>query len=222
MASAQVARSSLKRTHQCATALSSTGAVVGAAGVSVKRRCRGPQTVDAALRCDDPAGFTRYSARRAALVNLRASDASLARLLRGLGDDREALRKIVDLNVCAPAVTGLLADYNARSVSLAALNVRVHRFSLAEKETVLANFAAFYSAEQWPKDVASFVACDLFAEDRKITVTVLSGGGVRDVLIADWCAMYNIRGPLVTPHLIVVTGDSGRSFLVPFLPGQQI
>lgn len=219
MASSLVARTSLKRSHDC-DSIVYTGTVSGNNACSAKRRCRGPQTVDAALRCDDAAGFTRYSARREALTNLRVSDAAIARLLAGLGGDRQALLKIIDLNVFAPSVVALLAEYSARGVSVAALNVRAHRFSFADKEIVLASFAAFYSAEQWPKDIASFVARDLFADDRKINIAVLNGGGVRDVLIADWCGMYNVHGPLISPHVIIVTGDSGRSFLIPFLPGK--
>jgi hypothetical protein len=187
-----------------------------------KRRCRGV-SLDQVLKSDG-AGFARYAARAAALAALAVPDAVVGRLMAGLGGDPAALLQIVDLNSFAPGVTALLADYATRGVPLAGLGIRGHSFSCADKERVLVNFAGFWAkgeAGRWPRDVAAFAAREIFSADACVGITVLSGGGVRDVLLADWCAMYKLgpaHGVRVPPQLIIVSSADGtRSFLIPFI-----
>lgn len=183
-----------------------------------KRRCRPASALDAALRHGDAAGAALYPRRRAALGAV--PDAVFSRLLAGLGGDAAALRRIADANLAAPAVASLLSG----GVDLAALNVRVHAFSPARPERVLAAYAGFYAGEPWARDVAAFVAREVFAGAPTLAIQVLSGGGVRDVLLADLCRRYDMAaGCAPPPHLILVSSpDVARPpFLIPYVPGAQ-
>jgi hypothetical protein len=208
----------LKRGH---AALSEGVPAPPSARPASKRRCRAAATLDGALRSTDAAGPARYAARRAALAP--TPDAVFSRLLAGLGGDARALLRIVDANVAAEGVGRVLADARARGAGLAAIGVRTHAFVMGEKDGVLAAYAGFYSGEAWARDVATFVAREVFCGERCVEITVLSGGGVRDVLLADFCRMYGIvAGAAPPPHLVVVTGGgSGRSFLIPYVPGAE-
>lgn len=190
-----------------------------AAGASSKRRCRAPATVDAALRHFDGAAPALYAARRDALARTGASDAVFARLLAGLDGDVRAFLRIVDANVARAGVEGVLEDCRVRGVDLARIGVRAHSFCVGDKAEVLAAYGGFYGEERWPRDVASFVAKDVLGDERRVGIVVLSGGGVRDVLMADFCRAYGITARRVPMHLVVVTGESGKSFMVPFVPG---
>jgi hypothetical protein len=181
-----------------------------------KRRCR-HSSLDAVLR-SDVHGFARYAARRATLADRALPDAAVARLLAGLGGDPHTLLRIVDLNVFAPRVSAILAELSTRGAPLATMNVRVHNFSIARKDAVLANFSRACPGDPWLRDVVAFVANDFFPNDHCISLSVLSGGGVRDVLVADWCAMYKIGPGQVPPQLVIVTGESGQNFFVPYQP----
>lgn len=99
------------------------------------------------------------------------------------------------------------------------LNIQGHSFSLGEKQDIIASFDSFYPSHSWPRDVVRFVANVLFRQDDRISVSIFSGGGIRDILLADWCRLHGISPSGPSPQLIVVTAaPSQRTFFVPFTP----
>lgn len=185
--------------------------------MALKRMRRAGGDIHAVLKSDVD-GFARYVARRQALERLAVPEAVLAGLFRGLGGDAAALLKIVDLNLFQSNVLQVVREYAERGISMTTLNVRGHSFCMADKRAVLANFAAFYGDQRWPCDVATYVANEVFAAEERISISVLSGGGVRDVLIAEWCRMYAVTPGPNPPQLIIVNSEAGRVFLIPFMP----
>lgn len=166
----------------------------------------------------DRDGFKKYPARAAFLQSLNIPDISIIGLLQGLGSDFGSFLSIVDLNLYQQNILAVVNDYAARGVSMTTLNIRGHSFCMAAKEDVLKSFASFYGHQRWPCDVASYVAEHVFEAETQLSVTVLSGGGVRDILMAEWCKTYNTVPTTTPPQIIFVTSGSGRVFLIPFLP----
>lgn len=181
------------------------------------KRRRRSNTIDALLKTDG-LNAQRYQARTTMLMSLNATDAALSRLLEGLNGNVDALLRVFDLNVAVTPALALIHDCSARGVSLTTLNVRAHSFSMSDKETVLARFAGAFRDERWLRDIIFFVAKEFFTHEREISIVALAGGGVRDVLFADWCAAYGLRNASPAPTIVIVTDRNGRAFGVPFYP----
>lgn len=63
------------------------------------------------------------------------------------------------------------------------------------------------------------LAREVFCADRRLEIMVLSGGGVPNVLLADFCRMYGLGiGGAPLPQLVVVPGECGRSSSCPHDP----
>lgn len=164
----------------------------------------------------DRNGFAKFDARAQFLASLNIPDHAILGLIRGLASDYHAFLSIVDLNVYQANIISVINDFITRSVPLTTLNIRSHAFCMNAKASVLASFESFYGHQRWPCDVATYVANNVFHQEEAISITVLGGGGVRDILITEWCRTY-YTGSATPPQLIVITSRSGRVFLVPFL-----
>lgn len=59
------------------------------------------------------------------------------------------------------------------------------------------------------------LAREVLCADRRLETTMLSGGGVPNVLLADFCCLYGLGiGGAPLPKLLVVLGECGRTILV--------
>lgn len=171
-----------------------------------------------ALLKSDPAGFVAYETRSAVLQALRMDHLHVANLLRILSADVTALLALIDLNACQPAVQGVLNDFASRGVSVTALNIRSHAYCMTDKLQVARSFSNAYGQYASACDVLNFVITNIFVQDTSVSVNVLSGGGVRDVLLAEWCRMYKFGLSCdETPNLIIVRSETGHVFLIPFV-----
>lgn len=180
-----------------------------------RRLCDASPTDLATILKSDCDGLAKYPSRSALLHALGLQDSVVLGLLHGLGQDPSSLLSIIDLNLFQRNVLDVVTDFAARGVSMTTLNIRAHSFCMADKPIVLANFTSFYADKRWSCDVTSYVVKHVFAADDCISISVLAGGGVRDVLIAEWCRLYNISTAMAPPQVIVVRSDSGRVFLIP-------
>lgn len=169
-----------------------------------------------ALLKSDVGGFSRVAGRLATLNALGVDAAHVGQLLRLVDGDASALLALVDLNSCQPGVQGVLAAFAARGSPITTLNITSHAFCMADKFQVARAFAAAYGANATACGVLEFVVQHVFAQDNSVAVRVLAGGGVRDVLLVDWCRRYGFcPGAREAPKLVFVTAESGRSFLLP-------
>lgn len=166
----------------------------------------------------DADGFVKFPPRAAFLQSLHIPDAAILGLLQGLASDFRSFLSIIDLNLYQDNIIAIVNDFSARGVSMTTLNIRGHAFTMADKDNVLTSFASFYGHQRWPCDVATYVATHVFQADDRLSINVLSGGGVRDVLIAEWCKTYYTDTSSTPPQVIFVTSSSGRTFLIPFIP----
>lgn len=165
----------------------------------------------------DVGGFTKFPARAAFLQSLNISDSTILGLLQGLGSDYTAFLSIIDLNLLQRNVMDVVNDFSARGVSMIELNIRGHSFCMGDKELILKSFASSYRHHRWVCDVSMYVGRNIFAEDTKLSINVLSGGGVRDVLIAEWCAAYKVKRDGSPTQLVFVISETGRRFLIPLI-----
>lgn len=178
------------------------------------------------------AGFARLPTRLATLSALGVTEAHVAALYTGLGGDTDALLRLVDGNTYASGVLGVLRDASSAGTSLTTLNVRAHSWSVGPAASVVGAFERHVGAARpWAVGVLRWVVATAFAAEGSVGITALEGGGVRDVLLREWWAMYGPRlggggGEALgsrppPPVLLIVTGGvSGRSFLIPSL-GQR-
>lgn len=165
----------------------------------------------------DREGFLKYPARASFLQSLQIPDHTILGLLQGLASDYRSFLSIIDLNIHQTNILAVVNDFAARRVSLTTLNIRGHAFAMAPKADVLKSFASFYGHQRWPCDVAAYVANHVFHAEESLAINVLSGGGVRDILIAEWCRVYHPNNCTTPPQVIFLTSQSGRVFLVPFV-----
>lgn len=188
------------------------------------KRARGaaPLPVDNAMHLllrADGASPARVDARTRALDAAGVTPGALAQLLRIVHGDTRALLALVDLNARAPAVRSVLGDMAARGASVVDLNIRSHAYCTANKATVARAFLASHEQHTLACGVLRFAVTSVFAGEHAVAVRVLSGGGVRDVLLADWCRAYDfcpVSNPCSVPNLVIITAENGRAFLVPF------
>lgn len=176
-----------------------------------------PADLPTILKSDKDA-VAKYQPRAAFLQSLQIPDAAILGLLQGLGSDFRSFLSIIDLNLYQDNILAVVHDFSARGVSMTTLNIRGHAFSMADKDNLLISFASFYGHQRWPCDVATYVAQHVFQGEHRLSINVLSGGGVRDVLIAEWCKTYYTDTSCTPPQVIFVTSSSGRTFLIPFIP----
>ena len=198
----------------------STPAYSGNAHVlSVKRTRRissAPADMSLLLRSDIH-GNVRFESRLSVLSSLAMDAIGASNLLRVLGCDNTALLALLDLNACRANVAAILADFDARAVPLTALNIRAHMYTMNEKIAVLRSFAVLYGEFADMCDVLRHVVVNVFQQDTAVSVCVLTGGGVRDVLLAEWCRCYAFcQNATSTPNLVVLRTESGNMFLLPF------
>ena len=182
--------------------------------------CSSTQTLDiSTLLQSDNHGFKLSSQRHALLASLGFTDSDISALFQGLNSNISAFLMIIDVNLWKDNVMNIVGDYAVRGVPLVRLNIQGHSFSLGPKRVVIAAFDAFYPCHTWPREVLRFVAGVLFKDDHLISVSIFSGGGIRDILLADWCRLHNISSSGPPPQLIVITASpSNRTFFVPFIP----
>lgn len=174
-----------------------------------------------AILKSDRDGFQKYGARVAFLKSLSIPDRAILGLLQGLNSDYRSFISIIDLNLYQQNILEIVNDFSERKVSMTTLNIRAHAFCMGEKDGVLASFSSFYGHQRWPCDIATYVAKNVFHSDNNLSIKVLSGGGVRDILITEWCKSYYpwfTSTSVTPPQVIFVTSGSGRNFLIPFLP----
>lgn len=184
----------------------------------------------AALPCDlgalvtsDGALAGRVEMRARTLEALGVDACSLGALSAIVGGTGSLLA-LVDLNAHAPGVASVLADFAARGASVVDLNIRSHAYCMGDKHSIARAFAAAHPEVPLACDVLHFAVTHLFAQDCAVSVRVMSGGGVRDVLFADWCRKYHFCTGVgmaagstpPTPNVAIVTGEGGRIFLIPF------
>lgn len=198
-----------------------TDAPVYCAHLAPKRvRAALPNTVDCAtLLSGDGAPAARVELRARALEMLGVSPAALSLLLAAVRGGLAALRALVDLNVAAPGVAAVLADFQTRGASVVDLNISSHVYCMNDKHTVARAFLASHEEHALACHVLEVVVSSVFAQESSVACRVLSGGGVRDVLLADWCRAYGFCSPganASTPNLVILTAEGGRSFLIPF------
>lgn len=165
----------------------------------------------------DRDALSKFPARAAFLRSLQIPDHAILGLLQGLASDFRSFLSIIDLNLYQPNILAVVNDFAARGVSMTTLNIRGHAFSMADKDDVLTSFASFYGHQRWPCDVATYVAHHVFQHEQCLSINVLSGGGVRDVLMAEWCRTYFTDTLASPPQVIFLKAPSGRLFLIPFL-----
>lgn len=168
----------------------------------------------ALLRSDHHAN-RRYQPRLNFLRTLNAPEPVLLGMLQVLQSDPAALLSIVDLNTHQSSIMAILDDCAAHAVSMTALNVRGHAFCMADKSAVLTSFTSAYGHHRAACELVHYVAHRVFAGYRRLSISVLSGGGVRDVLIADWCAQHKLKTRVTPPHLVLLRCESQRLFLIP-------
>lgn len=166
----------------------------------------------------DRDGFTKFPARAAFLRSLHIPERAVLGLLQGLNSDFRSFLSIIDLNLYQSNILAVVDDFAARGVSMTTLNIRGHSFSMTDKDNVLTSFASFYGHQRWPCDVATYVAHHVFHQEQRLSINVLSGGGVRDVLIAEWCRTYYADTSATPPQVIFLKSPSGLVFLIPFIP----
>ena len=166
----------------------------------------------------DRDGFTRYEARVQFLSRLQISEATIMNFLQGLGSDFNLFLSILDLNLYQNNILQLLDDFRQRDVPLTTLNITAHAFIIADKSLVLRSFQSAIAHQSWLFGAVNYIANYIFAEDDRISIKVLSGGGVRDILVAEWCKMYNLKTSPVPPQVIFVESQSGKTFLIPYMP----
>ncbi|PXF46677.1 hypothetical protein BWQ96_03503 [Gracilariopsis chorda] len=176
---------------------------------------RAPTSQLSALLRSDPHASRRYQARVAFLRTLAAPEPVLLGMCHLLQSDAAALLSIVDLNTHQSSIMAVLNDCAARAVSMTALNVRGHAFCMADKRPVLTSFTSAYGHHRVACELVHYVAHRVFAGYSRMAISVLSGGGVRDVLIADWCAQHKLKTRVTPPHLIILRCESQRLFLIP-------
>lgn len=176
-----------------------------------------PTDLVAVLKSDRD-GLSKYPARAAFLQSLNIPDEAVLGLLKGLGSDFATFLSIIDLNLFQPNIMHIINDFSVRGVPMTTLNIRGHSFCMGDKELILKSFISSYGHQRWPCDVATYVARNIFSSDRRISVNVLSGGGVRDVLISEWCKTYNLTPGCTPPQVMIFNSESGGSFLIPYLP----
>ncbi len=121
---------------------------------------------------------------------------------------------LVDLNVYAPNIAAVLRDF-----AVVDLNMRSHAYCMGDKNVIASAFIGAHKEQGFVCELLKFVVGVVFAQENSVAVRVLSGGGVRDVLLADWCRTYKFctdRSFNATPNVVIVTAENGRSFLIPF------
>ncbi|CAN8070190.1 unnamed protein product [Agarophyton chilense] len=169
----------------------------------------------ALIRSDRDAS-RRFAARATFLSAFNAPDAAVLGMLPLLGGDDTALLSIIDLNSFQHNIVALINDCTARGVSMTTLNIRGHSFCAADKQMVLTSFTSAYGHHRVACALLHYVAHTLFREHHTMSINLLSGGGVRDVLIAEWCAMYKLKTRRTPPQLMFVHCDA-RVFLLPLV-----
>lgn len=170
------------------------------------------------LQADNPC-YDRFSSRMSFIHSLNVSADTVVGLLNGLDSDMRAFLGILDLNLFQTNIMHVVNDYACRGVSMTTLNIRGHSFCMGDRRVVLRSFMSAYGHYSVACDIVNYVADQVFANDTKLSINVLSGGGVRDVLISEWCKMYNITNYSSSspPHIIFVHSQSGRVFLIPII-----
>lgn len=165
----------------------------------------------------DVGGFNRFDGRLATLNGLGMEPVHVTSLLRLVSGDANALLALVDLNGYQANVQGVLADFALRGSSITTLNLSSHAFCMADKFQVARAFISANEAHVTACEVLKYVVQHVFAQENSVAIRVLSGSGVRDVLLSDWCRQYKFcAAPEQTPNLVFVTAESGRIFLLPF------
>ncbi|CDF37835.1 unnamed protein product [Chondrus crispus] len=183
----------------------------------VRRTVTTPNTIATILRSDNPVP-SKYALRLSFLQSLHIPESAVLGLLQGLSNEAAAFLAIVDLNLYRDNLLQIISDFSNRGVSISTLNVKAHAFIMNEKQGVLNSFKSFYGHQAWPCRVAEYIAGTVFGEETAISINVMSGGGVRDVLIADWCTFYYKTPTPTPPQIILLTAPSGAVFLIPFIP----
>lgn len=175
---------------------------------SAKRPARGPATLDALLRTSSSLDPALYAARRAFLSSTRAPDAVFERLLAHLPPP--ALLRVIDANLSLAGVVDVVSRGDER---LCDMGVRSHGFVVGETGGVVASFAGAYGSVGGGvlKDVVAFVAREVLGESQ-VGITVLCGGGVRNVLLGEFARVYKAGAGLSA--VLVTAGD--RAFMIPY------
>lgn len=181
--------------------------------VTKRSRAATPLPVDVSMFLrSDGANDVRVEARIRALDAMGLSSVQvIAQMARLVGP---ASLTLVDLNVYAPNIAAVLKDF-----AVVDLNMRSHAFCMGDKNVVASSFINNNKSHTFTCELLKFVITSVFAQENSVSVRVLSGGGVRDVLLADWCRTYKFcTDPAVnaTPNIVIVTAESGRSFIIPF------
>lgn len=170
-----------------------------------------PVDVSKFLRSDG-ANDVRVEARIRALNAMGLSSTQVVtQMARLVGPASLAL---VDLNIYAPNIAAVLKDF-----AVVDLNMRSHAFSMGDKNEVASSFISTNKQHGFTCELLKFVVNAVFVQENSVSVRVLSGGGVRDILLADWCRTYKFctdKSLNTTPNVIIVMAESGRSFLIPF------
>lgn len=181
------------------------------------KRCRStkplPCDVNALLRSDGRLGDDYKVEQRARCLDaLNISGECITALANLVGNATLAL---VDLNANSTSVKSTLREF-----SVVDLNIRSHAYCMGSKNEVGNAFLAatnINNSMQLAREVFKFTLDVLFAQENSVSVQVLSGGGVRDVLLADWCRQYKFcTHHENTPNVVIISAEGGRTFLIPF------
>lgn len=173
-----------------------------------------PVDVGALLRSDGADGFRFES--RARTLDMTGLDSGKLSLLHRLVEG--AILALIDLNVHSSSVSSILEDFTRRGASVVDLNIRSHAYCMGDKNDIARAFISGNQQYGLVCDVLKFVVSQLFAQENTVALRVLSGGGVRDVLLADWCRQFKFctAANAPTPNVVIVTAESGRTFMIPF------
>lgn len=170
-----------------------------------------------ALLKSDRFGFERYGGRCEVLHRLNLSEEASKRLFTAVGCDVTAFLKVIDLNQLWRNLKRLFDDMEQRSIALHTMNVKSCAISPSENHAWLLTTSDRRVDDAQTRSLTEAVMQYVFPSHAKVGVSIMYGGGVRDILLADWCRAYNLTPTVwASPAFLIINAQpTDQTFLIP-------